>query len=339
MVRIKTRASPADKTLLLDYLSPITPTALWWATKNRHWCIVATIGGNLLLLLATVFSTGLLALESIAIVEHNVALLSSQFDASSYNPDKVGAEAPSVVYATRFQDLVYPLGTTTDVVVPTFEPTTEDITAHFDSGAYTTHATVPGVAPNFTCETIDIQTGPAEARQWKTMDQYYFMGNVRTTSCNITNAIIGQGPLRDFNKVPKERQNYQGWVRNVVCNEFDYSYPERGAFPYNRTDLYVENATADNAVLVTVADVRYDSYNTSLGLMGAVNLRIENVTAILCKPSYSVQQIQCPIFWSLEQTTIHVGASRRNFGPDPWISLRPPRRCHNTIIKADVSRP
>jgi hypothetical protein len=282
--------APADRTLLLDYLSPITATVLWRAAKNRHWCIVTTIGGNLLLLLATVFSTGLLAVESTPIVENNVALLSFQFDASDYSLDNVGAEALSVVYATRFQDLAYPLGTTSDVVVPTFEPTIEDLITPLDSEAYTTHATILGVAPSFTCEAVDIQTGPAEARQWKTMDQYYFIGNVRTTSCNITNAIVGQGPLRDFDKVPEARQNYQGWIRNVVCNKFDYSYPERGAFPFNSTDFYVKNATADNAVLVTVADIRYDSYNTSLGLMGAINLRTENVTAILCKPSYSVNK-------------------------------------------------
>lgn len=40
----------AQKTLLLDYVSPIIPTALWDAFKNRHWAVVLSITGHLLIL-------------------------------------------------------------------------------------------------------------------------------------------------------------------------------------------------------------------------------------------------------------------------------------------------
>lgn len=40
----------AQKTMLLDYISPILPTALIAAIKNRHWAVVMSIAGHLLIL-------------------------------------------------------------------------------------------------------------------------------------------------------------------------------------------------------------------------------------------------------------------------------------------------
>jgi hypothetical protein len=42
----------ADKTLLLDYLSPIIPVSLWVALKNKHWAVVVLSSGQLLITLA-----------------------------------------------------------------------------------------------------------------------------------------------------------------------------------------------------------------------------------------------------------------------------------------------
>jgi hypothetical protein len=47
---LKTGPSPAEKTLLLDYISPIPPIGLWIAIKNRHWAVVLSIVGQLLIL-------------------------------------------------------------------------------------------------------------------------------------------------------------------------------------------------------------------------------------------------------------------------------------------------
>lgn len=42
--------APVHKTLLLDYISPILPTSLWAAIKNRHWAVVMSTVGHLLIL-------------------------------------------------------------------------------------------------------------------------------------------------------------------------------------------------------------------------------------------------------------------------------------------------
>lgn len=42
--------SPVAKTLLLDYISPWSPIGLWMAVKNRHWAVVMSIIGQLLIM-------------------------------------------------------------------------------------------------------------------------------------------------------------------------------------------------------------------------------------------------------------------------------------------------
>ena len=49
---LQTGPKSADKTLLLDYVSPILPVSLWVALKNKHWAIVVSLSGHLLITLA-----------------------------------------------------------------------------------------------------------------------------------------------------------------------------------------------------------------------------------------------------------------------------------------------
>ena len=47
---LRTGPSSAEKTLLLDYISPLLPVGLWMAIRNRHWAVVMSIFGQLLIL-------------------------------------------------------------------------------------------------------------------------------------------------------------------------------------------------------------------------------------------------------------------------------------------------
>lgn len=47
---LRTGPSSADKTLLLDYISPLLPVSLWMAIKNRHWAVALSLIGQLLIL-------------------------------------------------------------------------------------------------------------------------------------------------------------------------------------------------------------------------------------------------------------------------------------------------
>ncbi|KAG7111967.1 hypothetical protein HYQ44_010162 [Verticillium longisporum] len=83
--------------------------------------IVITILCWLLVLLTTVFSTGLLVLEPTVIVREGISIpIQSTFDAQGYQIPQLGPAAAQLYHAINFQGLPYPIGTSADIVrIPT----------------------------------------------------------------------------------------------------------------------------------------------------------------------------------------------------------------------------
>lgn len=74
---LKTGPTSAEKSVLLDYISPILPVNLWNAVRLRHFSVQLVIYGGLLLKLVTVASTGLLALVETGLPFENITLETS----------------------------------------------------------------------------------------------------------------------------------------------------------------------------------------------------------------------------------------------------------------------
>ena len=60
---MKQGPTAASQSILLDYITPMLPTGLWQASKNRHWAVVASIMSYLMLHLCVGFKTKLLLLN------------------------------------------------------------------------------------------------------------------------------------------------------------------------------------------------------------------------------------------------------------------------------------
>ncbi|KAK3370570.1 hypothetical protein B0H63DRAFT_552650 [Podospora didyma] len=73
----------AEKSLLLDYMTPFLPRRFWLAFKNRHWAAVASMVGYIVLLLLVVFSTGLVALEPTSLSGETLAPIASRDEAAT----------------------------------------------------------------------------------------------------------------------------------------------------------------------------------------------------------------------------------------------------------------
>ena len=54
---MKRGPTAASQSILLDYITPMLPSGLWQATKNRHWAVLASIMSSLMLRLCVRFKT------------------------------------------------------------------------------------------------------------------------------------------------------------------------------------------------------------------------------------------------------------------------------------------
>ncbi|KAK7426093.1 hypothetical protein QQZ08_007403 [Neonectria magnoliae] len=280
--------APVHKTLLLDYISPILSTSLWTAMKNRHWAVVMSTVGHLLILGTTIFSTGLLILESTEVTkESNDFSVKGKFeivDPDITQPANVGPAAAQLYYGIHFQGLDYPAGTSEDTLLPVFQ-VPESAT---DNLNYTVET--EGMKLDLDCEILPITNGTQTSMPWYSILGSFFVANVSTPDCNITGIMLAGGPDHGYYHQKNATQNYQGLFDVYPCNvDFDFANQYVESANTKEYDI-VYNTTADQRVVLAIADLRFDKYNASR--ISPATLYIHEVKVALCKPSYNLQNFE-----------------------------------------------
>lgn len=144
---------PAEKSVLLDYVSDMQPVTMWKAVKNKHLIVFSGVSCSLLLQLVIVFSTGLFSLEEVKVRKQNVPIqLHDVLSTQNSTLGSVGSQPYDIVNGLVFDNLTYPLGTNGDMTFQEFSapslPSSAIITASID-----------GLMANLSCEraALDIE--------------------------------------------------------------------------------------------------------------------------------------------------------------------------------------
>ncbi|KAF1941475.1 hypothetical protein EJ02DRAFT_423041 [Clathrospora elynae] len=143
--------SPAERTILLEYLSSSPLPNIWKSLRFRHWAATITATGQLILLLMLVFITGLFTLEATLIKKADVPFRGNDLNASAFNISNFDASPALLTLAIQTQNLSYPKGTSLDTLVPYFAAGPEY------PANLTTQALVKGLKVSIDCEHLDIK--------------------------------------------------------------------------------------------------------------------------------------------------------------------------------------
>jgi hypothetical protein len=311
----------AEKTILLEYMSRTIFGNVWRSIKNRHWAVFMTIIGHLILLLMVVFATGLFTLESTLVTEQGVRFTYNRFDTIAANYSNLNASPALLNFAIRTHNLSYPKGTTEDVLLPRFEPVDifpEDTTFQSE---------VSGLKVDIECELVDIKNSSIkkETLPWFVLMAQYFYANVSTPACNITNVRLASGS-RGYVYSLNTTQNYMTTMKIFACNtDFDDSLPHDGYLDFKAPDnqaayLKTFDRKLDTRILLSLADLGMNPTKNSANSA----IWIQDLTVLLCKPSYTLNKYLVEYAHSSSTTKFH---SLRDTG----ISLP-------ELYPADISR-
>lgn len=157
---LKTGPTSAEKSVLLDYISPILPVNLWNAVRLRHFSVQLVIYGGLLLKLVTVASTGLLVPVETGLPFENITLETSTvfngtaldaYDWSSNPVSQISVQYEA--YALIANNLPFPDGIEPDLAFQQFRaPANSTATTRFS----TIRANVEVFRPMINCETAKL---------------------------------------------------------------------------------------------------------------------------------------------------------------------------------------
>ncbi|KAL6859360.1 hypothetical protein J3F83DRAFT_717652 [Trichoderma novae-zelandiae] len=282
---LRTGPSSADRTLLLDYISPLLPVGIWMAIKNRHWAVVMSVFGQLLILGTTVFSTGLLILEPTQMTKSNQKFqLSSKFQLNGTVDPRfawaVGPGPAQTYYGVNFYGLRYPPGTAQDFVVPEFQvPSMAASNIEFSMST-------DGVKVGYDCELLPITNGTQTRMPWRSILAPYIVANVTTKDCDIKGVTLAAGPDHYYYHDKNATQNYQAQFAVYPCN-FDFDFSRQYIPPGNLSlNLQVYNTSRDLRLFMSVVDLRISPFNATFS--SPQYMYLHNVTAALCKPSYEI---------------------------------------------------
>ena len=118
----------ANRSFLLEYVSPFQLIALWKSLRNRDWLISSTVLGFILLKILTIVSTGLFSLKSVPVgISGQDMILARSFNGTNFLESDFDMRPAFVVYGIQNLNLSYPPGTTEQYAFTEFKPREQNV--------------------------------------------------------------------------------------------------------------------------------------------------------------------------------------------------------------------
>lgn len=277
---LKGGPATADKTVLLDYVSPILPVNLWKAGELKHITVLVAICADIVLRIVTVASTGLISPVSMSMPFENVTLVSSTtFTAADYEPasQDFDALAESAIiyetYALIANNLPFPDGIQPDLAFQRFG-LPENSTANRTLS--TIRTTVQSFKPLIHCEEASLAPLNATTSAYSNVNLIQIFGHASWASCSPSQSR------------PKEV--------DITFKYLPHLHPTRQLFS---GVVYGDHACHEDeepfSSFVTVLDIRHNQTAIHPAVLRAEpsnssdtwGIQITEVTSVVCSTSYS----------------------------------------------------
>lgn len=294
---LKMGPTSAEKTVLLDYISPMLPISLWNAGRLRHVAIQVVICGGLILKLVTIASTGLLALVDTGLPFEKITLETlTAFSAVKYNEQEsnYNTEAESVIdyeaYALIADNLPFPDGIHPSLAFQKFRLPRNSTS---NNALSTIRATVEALSPIIQCEEAVVTPLNASTSAYDNTALLEIFYTAAWASCSPSQedpTIV----YVNFEYFPLERPSRRlfGNIRcevlgcdGTTCGDSFWGIATTFDVRYNQTSI------AD-AILRTEPQADSDSWG----------VQILKATAVACNVTYSM--VDAKVTYDLSQDSL-----------------------------------
>lgn len=280
---------PADKTVLLDYITPLQAIALWNALRFRHWAVASSIVVFVLIKLTTIISTGLFVLENVSFEDQDQPIeITSKFSSDArLNLGSIDAIPAVVAYSAIEFNLDLPDGTTSLLAFQPFEPT-----GPVPPRTYAYNASVEVFVPDWRCDAAVLTYTNATDPSRNTtslpgvfgpslpLTEYPDLAFWNTT-ISSPDCILVNGRLDALNHSTGDIDplySYWGGLFNGTCagkpSDPDHVHPYPLAFAYSEVVVLDWNASSPSYTRATML----------------------NHSSIICYPSYFIQSAHVSMF-------------------------------------------
>lgn len=254
--------------VLLDYVSPILPSALWSATRNRHWRVVTTIFVFGLLKLAILFSTGLLVPHQISATTAVSSIALKPLSGASGNSDTKSSSFSYYsdrLYANVVSNLTFPPGITLEAAFQEMS----DIRDFPPESVVT--AQVLGFFPSLKCEEVAINVSYGLSYIVDGSGEHNDPLELSFQSPRCSGSLLPHQPSCSYASWTNcdFDSTYLSWTSSAYCEAFDdgQNYPDQ-----------------ENALVFALLKMAKDR-----GSQGTGESKVLWTSGLLCETLYSVE--------------------------------------------------
>lgn len=328
---LKGGPASADKTVLLDYISPILPVNLWKAARFKHGTVSIAIYAGVILRIVAVASTGLLAPVNMSMPFQNVTLEAlTNFTAANYEPNNVESLQESAIdyeaYALIADNLSFPDGIQPDLAFQRFKLPDNSTTNRTLS---TVRATVQSFKPLIQCEEASIALLNASTIPSNDVTSINIISNASWASCPWSQSHPMQVNTANIHLPPMHP------TRQVLSQVSSGDYTCHGAEESFWT-------------LVRLIDIRYNQKSIPSAIFRAEpsesdtwGIQIMEMTSVACSISYSMVSVQVTYDLSQDplEPTVHLPGDAQTGHPGPFIEGFPASEfSYRLNVDADQAR-
>lgn len=274
---------PADKSVLLDYISDMQPVAIWKALKYKHFAVASSVTCSLLLRLLIIFSTSLFSLKGVKVQKDNISIqLRDHFTAQDSTLKSVGSQPFDILNGVIYQNVTYPIGTNLNLTFQEFSAPTAP------NGAIVI-APIDGLMADLDCETAKIDVETLHYLQSKNTSGFAddaFQFHIASKSCNITHssALIASAY--------RQKAYFQG------------GYCERSIGPDGyRIILTLTEAYKERSVS---AKPPFNHLHDGSGDWETIYLGLNKSRSLICKPTLSLLNLQAKTNTTQPSSNVHI---------------------------------
>lgn len=251
---------PAERTLLLDYITPLQFVALWRALKLKHATVASTISIFALIKVLTIISTGLFTLDIVPFdkVPQTMKAITEFNSTGGLPAEKIDARAATAVYGAKTYNMHLPNGTTDQYAYQLFEPA---LAAPNDTYAYNASVDV-FIADGWECETGSLTykngtdhdgAGDGTTYEENTPTMFYYNTTIKLPDCEIHNGHLDAPSWMYEQNETTVHYGYWGTLQAVNCSNLDPTDPKFNRFTVSVA--YSVGRSQDNSIMLNSSNV------------------------------------------------------------------------------------
>jgi hypothetical protein len=278
---MRTKPTPAPRSILLDYISPIQPVSIVKSLRYRHYAVSAAGTCSLLLKLMIAFSTSFLSLSPALVTTENIPVqILDSIVPNTLALGNIGDLSYNILNGVLFDSMSYPEGTNEQIAFQLFD--SEDVANNSVIGV-----TVDGIFNDLDCEPADFFVD-----EWY-LDRVY-------TYCTPP------GPGDAFNPFPSQRSHFV----SSSCEIVNMSIPEPNSAQNSSNTFFWAQFLYGNCTDATSGDPQRVIISAGEAAPGALffqgsscdedtmyyamrqNITVVRSTQMICTPILDLQKVQ-----------------------------------------------